>query len=602
MMLQFNDFTEKANSALNAAVKTAESLGHIYIGSEHILCGLLSEQDSGSASGLAYTSLSKHGVNFGEVLRKIELSVGRGIPTKLSSADFTPRSKRILETALTEARSSANSSAGARRQTFAGTEHLLRAIIKDSDCYAVLLMRELGVNVNSLSVDCSVSETSRGEAFIDDALFGGIGGDSSKNNAAAANSKKAKTALDKYCRDLTAMAHLNQIDPVINRDDEIERVIRTLMRRRKNNPCLIGESGVGKTAIAEGLALKIAQATLQGGSVPENIKHKRILMLDLPSMLAGAKYRGDFEERIKSALDEAIRDGQVVLFIDELHSIIGAGAAEGAIDAANILKPLLARGEIQLIGATTVEEYRRFIEKDAALERRFQPIMVEEPDEASCLRILEGLRDKYEAHHKVKIADCALKAAVELSSRYLNDRFLPDKAIDLIDEAGALVRLRAFTAPPDIQKLEEKLLRLADEKASAINAQDFEGAAKLRDKERELERELAGELGELSGFGNSRQYNREYYGEINANSIAELIAKQTGIPAARISADDAAKISDLHCALAQRIIGQEAAVAAVAQAIKRSRAGFANPARPIGSFLFLGPTGVGKTELTKALA
>ncbi|MCL1831434.1 MAG: ATP-dependent Clp protease ATP-binding subunit [Oscillospiraceae bacterium] len=618
-MLQFNDFTEKANAGLNAAVKTAQSLGHIYIGSEHILCGLLSE-DSSSASGnsMAFRALSKHGITRDEILYKIEAVVGKGIPTKLNSADFTPRSKRILENALTEART-----ASGRRHTFAGTEHLLKAIIKDTECYAVLLLRELGVNITALYGDCTADSTRDGEGYGDDELFGDTtdsgyfkGGKSTSSNTAT-TAKKAKTALDKYCRDLTEMAKQNKIDPVVNRDDEIERVIQALMRRRKNNPCLIGESGVGKTAVAEGLALKIAQGGT--GSVPENLKHKRLLMLDLPSMLAGAKYRGDFEERIKSALDEAIRDGNVILFIDELHSIIGAGAAEGAIDAANILKPQLARGEIQLIGATTIEEYRRFIEKDSALERRFQPITIDEPDEPSAIRILEGLRDKYEAHHKVKIADSAITAAVELSARYINDRFLPDKAIDLIDEASALLRLRAFTAPPDIQELEEKLLRLTDEKADAVNAQDFELAANLRDKERRFTQELDELKARLPAFKATpsaqprdtstrfmkppaKQRSPETYGEITADSISELVAKQTGIPVARLSLDEAAKVTHLESQLKQRVIGQDEAVESVSRAIKRSRAGFKNPHRPIGTFVFLGPTGVGKTELCKSLA
>jgi ATP-dependent Clp protease ATP-binding subunit ClpC len=588
-MIQFNDFTEKANRALNSAVKTAEQLGHIYIGSEHILCGLLAGESDG---GMAYKALGKHGITQDEIKRKIELVVGKGIPTKLSSCDLTPRSKRILETALTEARS--------LRHTFVGTEHILKAVIKDGDCYAVLLLREMGVNITALYGDCvgnSESEKRKKDDSSVDDDFGFSGGFNSAGvarNATATSTKKSKSALHKYCRDLTEMAKQNKIDPVVNRDGEIERVIQALMRRRKNNPCLIGESGVGKTAVAEGLALKIAQ-----GIVPENIKNKRLLMLDLPAMLAGAKYRGDFEERIKNALDETIRDGQIILFIDELHSIIGAGAAEGAIDAANIIKPLLARGEIQLVGATTLDEYRRFIEKDSALERRFQPITVEEPDEESAIMILTGLRDKYEAHHKVKIKTCAIKAAVTLSARYINDRFLPDKAIDLIDEASALLRLRAFTAPPDMQELEEQLLRLTDEKASAINAQDFETAAALRDKEREISEELD-RCREALGSPS----RGEYYGTIDESAIAELVAKQTGIPVTRITTDEAEtkKLCDIENQLKSRIIGQDEAVTVVAKAIKRSRAGFKNPARPIGSFIFLGPTGVGKTELCKVLA
>jgi ATP-dependent Clp protease ATP-binding subunit ClpC len=600
-MLQFNNFTEKANIALNAAVNTAQSLGHIYIGSEHILCGLLSE-DTDNA-GMAFRALSKHGITKDEIMKKIEVVVGRGIPTQLNASDFTPRSKRILETALTEARSSSNT--GNRRHTFVGTQHVLRALLQDSDCYAVLLMREMGVNITTLYGECGSElkgEVHSSKIDDDDDFFPSV--NSTSNSGAGLSTKKskskAKTALTKYCRDLTEMAKQNKIDPVVNRDEEIERVIQALMRRRKNNPCLIGESGVGKTAVAEGLALKISQ-----GTVPENIKSKRLLMLDLPSMLAGAKYRGDFEERIKSALDEAIHDGEVVLFIDELHSIIGAGAAEGAIDAANILKPLLARGEIQLIGATTIEEYRRFIEKDSALERRFQPITVDEPDEASAILILEGLRDKYEAHHKVKITDSAISAAVQLSVRYINDRFLPDKAIDLIDEASALLRLRAFTAPPNMQELEDRLLRLTDEKANAINLQDFEAAATLRDKEREVTDELE-KLKADMGFSVTfcGEKTGEDLGEIDEASIAELVSKQTGIPVSRIfkSKSETEKLLNIEGELQSRIIGQDEAVSTIGKAIKRSRAGFNNPARPIGSFIFLGPTGVGKTELCKALS
>jgi len=567
-MIEFNDFTEKANKALNSAVKIAQNLGHIYIGSEHILCGLLTEE-----TGVAYLILTKQGVTKDEITRKIEIVVGRGIPTRLGAADFTPRSKRILETALTEARS--------LRHTFVGTEHILKAIVKDADCYAVLLLKEMGVNLPALYSECAGEKRKNDDD--ESAAFSAVGD---------SGSKKQKTALNKYCRDLTEMAKQNKIDPVVDRDDEIERVIQVLMRRRKNNPCLIGESGVGKTAVVEGLALKTAE-----DKVPENIKNKRVLMLDLSSMLAGAKYRGDFEERIKSALDEAAADGDAILFIDELHSIIGAGAAEGAIDAANILKPLLARGEIRLIGATTIDEYRKYIEKDAALERRFQPITVEEPDEASAVRILEGLRDKYEAHHKVRITDGALKAAVELSARYINDRFLPDKAIDLIDEAAALLRLRAYTAPPNLQELEEKLKRLTDDKASAVNAQDFEAAAALRDKEKELSEKLNA----LKSDWTSGE-SGEKYGEVTAENVAELVSKVTGVPTARLTLDEAAKLSDMESELHRRVIGQGEAVSAVARAIKRGRAGFKNPARPIGSFIFLGPTGVGKTELCKALA
>ncbi|MCL1882102.1 MAG: ATP-dependent Clp protease ATP-binding subunit [Oscillospiraceae bacterium] len=625
-MIQFNDFTEKANIALNQAVKSAENLGHIYIGSEHILCGLLSENEGNADDSdnqntknfsMAKKALAKHKIEKDALVAKIEEVVGRGIPTKLTSGDFTPRSKRILEAALFEAKSSpiAGALASSNSHVLIGTEHLLRALIKDHDCYAAQIIREFGVNLTELLNDCPVINAehysdkhggyrrgSNHNSFGDDDLLSdiGYGSGSSKSTSRSLNSgsgsgtgtvtkKQKNSALYKYCRDLTEMARQNKIDPVVSRDDEIERVIQSLMRRRKNNPCLVGESGVGKTAVAEGLALKIAL-----GNAPKLLKHKRILMLDLSSMLAGAKYRGDFEERIKSALDETIKDGNVILFIDELHSIIGAGAAEGAIDAANILKPMLARGEIQLIGATTNEEYRRFIEKDSALERRFQPITIEEPDEATAICILEGLRDKYEVHHDVKICDCAIKAAVELSSRYISDRFLPDKAIDLIDEAASLMRLRMFTTPPELRQVEEKLKRVTGEKIAAINTQNFETAASLRDKERELKAELQS----FKSNENPEVLSRE----LTADSIAELVAKQTGIPVNRITFDEATKVGVLEDNLRKQVIGQDKAITVLSQAIKRSRVGFSNPERPIGTFIFLGPTGVGKTELSKVLA
>lgn len=563
-MIEFNDFTEKANIALDHAIKTAMALGHIYIGSEHILCGLLSVEN-----GVAYLVMAKQGVQKPDILQKIETIVGRGIPSRLTLHDFTPRSKRILENALTEARMLAHN--------YVGTEHLLRAIIKDTECYAVLLLKEMGVNLNTLYSDCGGIDYEKKRDTDDDGTY-------------TFTSGKSKKSLQKYGRDLTELAKQNKVDPVIRRDEEIERVIQVLLRRRKNNPCLIGESGVGKTAVAEGLALRIIE-----GGVPENIKNKRIFMLDLTSMLAGAKYRGDFEERIKNALDEIIRDGNIILFIDEIHSIIGAGAAEGAIDAANILKPLLARGELQLIGATTIDEYRRYIEKDSALERRFQPITVDEPDEEAALEILHGLRDRYEAHHKVKISDEALEAAVTMSVRYIADRFLPDKAIDLIDESASQLRLRSFTAPPDLQELEERLRRTVDEKTTAINTQDFEAAARLRDEERLLEEEL-------ESFRKKWNIKGENYGVLCADDIAGIVAKWTGIPTARLKEDEADKLTALESLLEKRVIGQPEAVSAVSRAIRRGRAGLKNPDRPTGAFIFLGPTGVGKTELCRTLA
>ncbi len=563
-MIEFNDFTEKANKALDNGITTAMALGHIYIGSEHILCGLMAVE-----SGVAYSVLSRQGISRNEILKKIEFIVGRGIPTKLGAADFTPRTKRILENALTEARTA--------KQNYAGTEHLLKALVKDTECYAALLLKELGVNLNTIYGDCEADKKKLDD--FDESIYNYQG--TGKSNA---------NSLKKYGRDLTEIAKKNKIDPVINREDEIERLIQILLRRRKNNPCLIGESGVGKTAVAEGLALRIAS-----GDVPENIKNKRIYMLDLTAMLAGAKYRGDFEERIKNALDDVIKDGNIILFIDELHSIIGAGAAEGAIDAASILKPLLARGELQLIGATTIDEYRKYIEKDAALERRFQPITVEEPDEKTTVSILRGLRDRYEAHHKVKITDEALEAAVGLSVRYISDRFLPDKAIDLIDEAASKTRLKLFTAPPQIKELEEALKRLDDEKTIAVNSQDFEMAAKLRDREQALREQLS----EIKLKWN---INGENIGTVTEDDIAEIVSKWTGIAINRLREDEMEKLLKLETMLGKRVIGQSEAVETIARAIRRGRAGLKNPSRPIVSLMFLGPTGVGKTELCKALA
>lgn len=556
-MIEFSGFTEKANNALNIALKTAMDLGHTYVGSEHILCGLLGEE-----KGAAWLALNKQGVTSDRVRKKIELMIGRGVPTKLTLADFTPRSKRILESSLTEARS--------RNHSSVGTEHILKAVLKDADCYGTLILKELGVNLNQLSRDCGAPAESK---FRQEDNIRQI---------------DKKSGLFRYGRDLTDMARKGLIDPVLCRNKEIEREIEVLLRRRKNNPCLIGESGVGKTAVVEGLAIKIA-----AGEVPEEMSRKHIFMLDLTSMLAGAKYRGDFEERIKTVLDEVKADGDIILFIDEIHSIIGAGAAEGAIDAANILKPTLARGEIQLIGATTVEEYRRFIEKDSALERRFQPITVDEPSEQATLDILFGLRGKYEKHHGVTISDEAINAAVKLSQRYITDRYLPDKAIDLIDETASRVRIKAFTPSSQIEDAEKMLRQINSQKTAAIIARNFEYAANLRNKEKQLN-----EL--ISQYRQSADGN--ITGEVNAEDIAKTASEWTGIPLSRMSADESGKLINLERELSEKVIGQDEAVRAVARAIRRGRAGLKNPQRPIGSFIFLGPTGVGKTELCKVLA
>lgn len=556
-MIEFSGFTEKANNALNIALSTAMDLGHTYVGSEHILCGLIGEE-----RGAAWLALNKQGVTSDKVRKKIEQMIGCGVPTKLTLADFTPRSKRILESSLTEARSMNHSSVG--------TEHILKAVLKDADCYGTLILKELGANLNQLSRDCGTPAESK---FRQEDSIRQI---------------DKKSGLFRYGRDLTDMARKGLVDPVLCRGKEIEREIEVLLRRRKNNPCLIGESGVGKTAVVEGLAIKIA-----AGEVPEEMSRKHIFMLDLTSMLAGAKYRGDFEERIKTVLDEVKADGDIILFIDEIHSIIGAGAAEGAIDAANILKPTLARGEIQLIGATTIEEYRRFIEKDSALERRFQPITVDEPSEQATLDILFGLRGKYEKHHGVAISDEAINAAVKLSQRYITDRYLPDKAIDLIDETASRVRIKAFAPSSQIEDVEKTLRQINSQKTAAIIARNFEYAAKLRNKEKQLN-ELISQYRQ-SAAGNVT-------GEVNAEDIAKTASEWTGIPLSRMSADESGKLINLERELGEKVIGQDEAVRAVARAVRRGRAGLKNPQRPIGSFIFLGPTGVGKTELCKVLA
>lgn len=567
-MFLFDGFTEKANKALNLAIAVASQLGHTYIGSEHILFGLVAE-----GSGVAATLLAKKNVTKEIVEEKLETTIGKGVPSHVTPADFTPRTKRILEMAIAESRRLGHS--------YVGTEHILMAMLKEQDSYGVLFMRELNVNTKDLYTEC-VNEI--GDSRESNAEFDSPQGRSGSGDAGTG-------ALSKYGRDLTELAKNNKIDPVIGRQQEIERVIQILSRRTKNNPCLIGEPGVGKTAIAEGLAQKIVT-----GEVPETLKNKKIFSLDLTAMLAGAKYRGDFEERIKGAIDEVAKSGNIILFIDELHTIIGAGAAEGAVDAANILKPQLARGEIQIIGATTIEEYRKHIEKDAALERRFQPVMVAEPNEEDATKILFGLRDKYEAHHKIKISDEAIRAAVQLSSRYITDRYLPDKAIDLIDEAASRVRMKAFTAPPDLKELEDKIKKAGEEKAAAVNAQDFEAAAKIRDEEKSLNEE----------YEKARQQwqetNARNSGEVTAEEIAEIVSIWTGVPVKQLTEQESDRLLHMEDILHKRVVGQNEAVEAVAKAIRRGRVGLKDPKRPIGSFIFLGPTGVGKTELCKALA
>ena len=565
-MYKFTGFTQKANEALNAAIEYAENLGHTYIGSEHLLLGLLTSEGS-----VAYTALTARNITADDVENAVRNSVGIGTPTVLSPNDFTPRSKNIIETSITIARSLGHG--------YVGTEHLLIAIIRDSSCYAMDILDSMNVSAADIAeeitknVNVSQSETSNSK------------------NPSKAKGKTETPTLDQFGRDLTAVARQGKIDPVIGRQKEIERVIQILCRRTKNNPCLIGEPGVGKTAIAEGLALKIAS-----GEVPEILKDKRIVALDLTGMVAGTKYRGDFEERIKSAIDEVSKSGNIILFIDEVHTLIGAGSAEGAVDAANILKPALARGEMQVIGATTIEEYRKNIEKDSALERRFQSVLVGEPSREETVEILKGIRDKYEAHHKVKITDEAIEAAVKMSSRYIGDRFLPDKAIDLIDEAASKVRLRAYTPPEDIRELEDKIKRIDEEKASAVNSQNFERAAALRDEEKEIKTHLA------NAKESWKKQNSETNGVVTPDEIAAIVSEWTHIPVVQLTEEESQRLIHMEEELHRRIVGQDQAVSAVSKAIRRGRVGLKDPNRPTGSFIFLGPTGVGKTELCKTLA
>lgn len=567
-MYQFKGFTEKANKALNLAIESAEEMRHNYVGTEHILYGLVKE-----GSGVAATALNECGVTEDALREKLESINGTMSLVELTPDDFTPRTKRVLRAAVI-----ISSKTG---YTYVGTEHLLLAILSESDSYAVAFLEELGVSVERLAQ--AVSKGMQGGA---DEGFGGF-----ENESAPNGSQKGGSALDKFGRDLTQAAKNGEIDPVIGREKEIQRVIQILSRRTKNNPVLIGEPGVGKTAVAEGLALEIAK-----GNVPEILKDKRVVSLDLTGMVAGAKYRGDFEERIKAAIDEVKKSKNTILFIDELHTIVGAGAAEGSADAANILKPSLARGDFQVIGATTLNEYRKYIEKDAALERRFQPVKVGEPTPEQTVQILKGLRDSYEAHHKVKITDEAINAAVTLSSRYIADRYLPDKAIDLIDEGASKVRLASLTSPDNVKELEDEIADYEKEKASAINEQDFERAARLRDEQKELQTKLddAKKKWQEQQKGNS--------GEVTAEDIAKIVSEWTGIPVVQLTKEESERLLNMENVLHERVIGQSEAVTAIAKAIRRGRVGLKDPKRPVGSFIFLGPTGVGKTELCKALA
>ncbi len=554
-----NRFTQKAQRAISLAQECAQSTGCSYVGTEHLLFGLLSE-----GSGFAAKYLSELGMTEDKLREKI-IAINSSIMTGGNFAGFTPRTQRCLQNSLTEAHKHGSA--------YIGTEHILLALAREYDSAAFKLLTAFGASQN---------------------LYRELSQMLAEEAPSAAEAKKADggtPTLNNFGRDLTELAKSGKFDPVIGREKEIERVIQILSRRTKNNPVLLGEPGVGKTAVAEGLAQEIA-----AGNVPELLKDKRVFSLDLSSVVAGAKYRGEFEERLKKAMEEIIRAGNVILFVDEMHTIIGAGAAEGAIDAANILKPSLARGELQMIGATTLNEYRKYVEKDAALERRFQPVTVGEPSVSETVSILKGIREKYEAHHGVKITDEAIEAAAKLSDRYITDRFLPDKAIDLVDEACSRVRLGALTAPPDVKELEKKLDEVVHDKQDAVKTQDFEKAASLRDREHALRDELEKKR---EGWKSSAAHASA---QIGAEEIAEVISSWTGVPVQRLAETESEKLRNLEKVLHSRVIGQNEAVTAVAKAIRRGRVGLKDPKRPIGSFIFCGPTGVGKTELCKALA
>ena len=562
-------FTARAEKAIEIANEAALELGHNYIGTEHLLYGLAKE-----GTGVASKVIENQDVTADDILQEIEMLIGTGEPlTQGESMGFTPRSKRVIENAFVEARKLGSE--------FIGTEHILIGIMREGDSVAVRIMMDLDIDPRKLYNEIM-------KVIEEDGIDSNAPRSAGERNSGSFNSTPT---LNQFGSDLTKQAREGKLDPVIGRKSEIDRVIQILSRRTKNNPCLIGEPGVGKTAVVEGLAEKIV-----ADDVPEMLKNKRVVSLDISGMVAGAKYRGDFEERIKKCLSEVKKAGDVILFIDEIHTIVGAGSAEGAVDAANILKPLLARGEVQVVGATTLNEYRKYIEKDSALERRFSPVTVGEPTEDETIKILEGLRDKYEAHHNVKISEGAIKAAVELSTRYINDRFLPDKAIDLMDEAASRVKMRTYTMPDSIKEIEEKIATLDREKEEAIRVQDFEKAATLRDKENEQKDKLEKEKKKWQSKNSKNVQN------LNEEDIAEVIASWTKIPVNKITQDENDKLKHLEETLHKRVIGQNEAVEAVSKAIRRGRVGLKDPNRPIGSFLFLGPTGVGKTELSKALA
>jgi len=559
----FKRYTEKAKRAIMIAQEEAINLNHEYIGTEHILIGLIKEEE-----GVASQVLRQLGVNIDKVVEEVERLVGKGEYQQVGEIAFTPRAKKILELASQEASQLKNN--------YIGTEHILLGLIKEGSGVAVRILVDLGVNLDNVySEIMKVLMESGTQGF-----------------PSAPGKRTTKTpALDEFGRDLNKLAREDKLDPVIGRSTEIQRVIQILSRRKKNNPCIIGEAGVGKTAIVEGLAQKITN-----NDVPEILKEKKIICLDLALIVAGTKYRGEFEKRLKKIVKEVQESNDVILFIDEIHTLVGAGAAEGAIDASNILKPALARGELQVIGATTADEYRKYIEKDAALERRFQPIYISEPSIEETVKILQGLRDKYEAHHKIKITDEALEAAAHLSARYVSGRFLPDKAIDLVDEAASRIKLQNTISPPDIKEVEIGLNKIRKEKESTVKLQEFEKAARLRDKEKKLEDELQ-KMKEK--WETRRRVNKV---GVTEEDIAEIVSSWTGIPIFSIKEEEAQKLLRMEEELHKRIIGQDEAIISISKAIRRARAGMKSPKRPIGSFIFLGPTGVGKTELARTLA
>lgn len=560
----FGRFTERAQKVLALSQEEAVRLGHNNIGTEHILLGLVSEGD-----GIAAKALQAIGLGADKIREEVESLIGKGNQVS-QTIHYTPRAKKVIELSMDEARKLGHS--------YVGTEHILLGLIREGEGVAARVLNNLGVSLNK----------ARQQVLQ---LLGSNESNSSQNGRNTQNNNASTPTLDSLARDLTAIAKEGNIDPVIGRGKEIERVIQVLSRRTKNNPVLIGEPGVGKTAVAEGLAQQIVQ-----NEVPEILRDKRVMTLDMGTVVAGTKYRGEFEDRLKKVMEEIRQANNVILFIDELHTLIGAGGAEGAIDASNILKPSLARGELQCIGATTLDEYRKYIEKDAALERRFQPIQVDEPSVDESIQILQGLRDRYEAHHRVTITDDAIEAAAKLSDRYITDRFLPDKAIDLIDEAGSKVRLRSYTTPPNLKELEQKLEEVRKEKDAAVQSQEFEKAASLRDDEQQLRKQL--EETETKWKEKQGQENSE----VVVEDIASVVSTWTGVPVSALTKDESERLLHMEDILHDRLIGQEEAVKSVSKAIRRARAGLKDPKRPIGSFIFLGPTGVGKTELARALA